>query len=169
MANKNGKTSSLQPTYNDLSKEVRSKVIDMLAPRLADTIDLHWQAKQAHWNCKGPNFIGLHELFDKVADEVEGWADDIAERMVQLGAVTQGTIRMASKQTTLPEYTLGAAEATEHADLLAQHLAKFGKAVREGIDETDKAGDKDSADLLTEVSRAVDKLVWFLQAHAWKA
>lgn len=165
---KSNPSTELQPTYNDLAKDLRKEMIELLSPRLADTIDLHWQAKQAHWNCKGPNFFGLHQLFDKVAEEADEWADLIAERMVQLGGVTHGTIRMASKDSSLPEYTLGADEATKHSDALASHLAQYGKAVRKGIQTSSDAGDQDTADLLTEVSRAVDKLVWFLEAHAWK-
>ncbi len=165
------KTSTLgdfQPTYNDLSQQTRVKIVALLSPRLSDCIDLHWQAKQAHWNCKGPNFIGLHQLFDQVAEETDEWADLIAERMVQLGGVTNGTIRVAAKDSSIPEYALEAAEATLHADLLARHLAQFGNAVRKGIKTASDAEDQDTADIFTEVSRAVDKLVWFLQAHAWK-
>jgi len=53
-------------TRNDLPANTRTKVIELLNARLADAIDLGAQTKHAHWNVKGPNFIALHELFDKV-------------------------------------------------------------------------------------------------------
>jgi starvation-inducible DNA-binding protein len=54
------------------------------------------QMKQAQWNVKGPHFVGLHELFDKIAKEVEGYVDMVAERIVQLGGIAQGTVRVAA-------------------------------------------------------------------------
>jgi hypothetical protein len=71
-------------TRNDLREKTRGVMTDLLNQQLCDALDLGLQAKQAHWNVKGPNFIGLHELFDKVAEELEGFTDDIAERAVAL-------------------------------------------------------------------------------------
>jgi DNA-binding ferritin-like protein len=81
----------LHPTQNDLRKPARRVMIDLLNQQLADALHLGLQAKQAHWNVKGPHFIGLHELFDKVAEQLEEFTDDIAERAVELGGVAHGT------------------------------------------------------------------------------
>ena len=62
-------------TRNDLPANVRVEVSELLNARLADAIDLGAQSKYAHWNVKGPNFIALHELFDKVAESVEDQVD----------------------------------------------------------------------------------------------
>src|SRR5947199_9089147 len=97
-------------TKNDLSEATRVKAVDLLNARLADCIDLQTQTKQAHWNVKGPNFIALHELFDKVNDEVQDYADDIAERAVQLGGVAEGTARTVAKRSALAEYPANAAD-----------------------------------------------------------
>src|SRR4051812_7546831 len=93
-------------TRNDLPEEVRLAVIDMLNQQLADTLDLELQAKQAHWNVKGPSFIALHELFDEVEGELEEYADELAERAVVLGGTALGTVRVASSASRLPEYPL---------------------------------------------------------------
>src|SRR6187399_3522091 len=91
-------------TKNDIPEATRAKVVELLNSRLADCIDLQTQAKQAHWNVKGPSFIALHELFDKVNEDVEGYVDDLAERVVQLGGVAEGTVRTVTKNTSLPAY-----------------------------------------------------------------
>src|SRR6059036_2959088 len=91
-------------TKNDLSEATRATVVELLIARLADCIDLQTQTKHAHWNVKGPNFIALHELFDRINEEVEDYVDDIAERAVQLGGVAEGTARMAAKRSALSEY-----------------------------------------------------------------
>jgi len=156
----------LHPTRNDLLESTRRGVVDLLNQNLADILDLGLQAKQAHWNVKGPNFIGLHELFDKVAEELDEFTDEIAERAVELGGVAQGTVQVVAKRSTLTGYPLDIASGQAHIEALSDALASFGKAIRAAIDTATKAGDADTADLFTGVSRSVDKLLWMVEAHA---
>ena len=155
----------MHPTKNDLALDVRTKVATLLNARLADAIDLTLQGKQAHWNVKGPQFIALHELFDKIVEESEDWVDDIAERIVALGGVAEGTVGAVGKRTTLAAYPLELSDGPDHVDALSSALARFGKNVRAAIDESSKLGDADTSDLFTGISRAVDKDLWFLEAH----
>ena len=152
-------------TKNDLSEATRVKAIELLNARLADCIDLQTQTKQAHWNVKGPNFIALHELFDQINEDVEDYVDDIAERAVQLGGVAEGTARMAAKRSSLAEYSAKAVDGHSHVEALSSALAAFGTAARKGIDQADELGDLDTADLFTEVSRRIDKWLWFVEAY----
>jgi starvation-inducible DNA-binding protein len=158
-------TNPMFKTKNDLSEAIRAKVIELLNARLADAIDLQTQTKQAHWNVKGPHFIGLHELFDKINEEVEDYVDDIAERAVQLGGVAEGTARMAAKRSSLSEYPADAVDGRSHVDALSSALAVFGKAARKAINDANDLDDLDTADLFTEISRGVDKWLWFVEAH----
>jgi starvation-inducible DNA-binding protein len=155
----------MHPTKNDLSPKVRKKVIDTLADRLADATDVMLQTKQAHWNVKGPSFIALHELFDKINGAAQEWVDLIAERIVQLGGTAEGTLQAAVKRTSMKPYALTIVSGKDHVEALSSALASFGKKVRAAIDKTGKAGDADTADLFTEVSRDVDKYLWFVEAH----
>jgi starvation-inducible DNA-binding protein len=152
-------------TKNDIPEGTRVKVVELLNARLADCIDLQTQIKQAHWNVKGPNFIALHELFDKINEEVEDYVDDIAERAVQLGGVAEGTARMVAKRSSLAEYPASAVDGRSHVEALSSALAGFGKAARKGIDQANELNDLDTADLFTEVSRGIDKWLWFVEAH----
>lgn len=152
-------------TKNDLSEATRVKVIELLNARLADCKDLETQTKQAHWNVKGPNFIALHELFDKINEDVEDYVDDIAERAVQLGGVAEGTARVVAKRSSLSEYPLNAADGHSHVEALSTALAAFGKSARKAIEQANELGDLDTADLFTQVSRGVDKWLWFVEAH----
>lgn len=155
----------LHETKNDISKAKREKVIAILNQRLADSIDLKTQTKQAHWNVKGMNFIALHELFDKVAMAIEEYTDTIAERITSLGGTAFGTARVVAQNSSLSEYPLEITDGTAHVDALSTALADFGKKIRKDIDATDEIGDKDTADLFTGMSREVDKLLWFVEAH----
>lgn len=155
----------LHKTKIDIKKGTRGKVIAILNQRLADASDLKSQAKQAHWNVKGMNFIALHELFDQVSTEMEAHIDDIAERVTILGGTALGTIRVAAANSSLAEYPLEITDGGDHVDALSTALADFGKKVRADIDATAELGDADTADLLTGVSRSADKLLWFVEAH----
>lgn len=152
-------------TKIDIAKGKREKLIGLLNQRLADAADLRSQAKQAHWNVKGMNFIALHELFDRVAADLEPIVDDIAERVTTLGGVANGTVRVAAQTSTLAEYPLEITDGADHVDALSNVLADFGKKVRADIDAADGLGDAGTADLLTGISRTVDKLLWFVEAH----
>jgi starvation-inducible DNA-binding protein len=154
----------LFPTKNDLPEATRSRVADLLNQRLADCIDLQTQCKQAHWNVKGESFISLHKLFDDINEDVEGYVDLLAERVVQLGGVAQGTARSVAARSTLPDYP-SATSGAEHVDALSSALATFGAGTRRAIRQVDELKDDDTADILTEISRAVDKWLWFVEAH----
>ena len=155
----------LIPTQNTLPESTRGAMIDLLNQQLADVLDLGLQTKQAHWNVKGPHFIGLHELFDKVAEELEEFTDDIAERAVELGGVALGTLQILSKESRLSAYPLDLASGQKHVAALSGALAQFGTTTRKAINTAAEAGDADTADLFTEVSRGVDKLLWLVEAH----
>src|SRR6058998_3150925 len=141
----------LHPTQNDLREKVRHVMIDLLNQQLADVLDLGLQAKQAHWNVKGPHFIGLHELFDKVDEAVETYVDLIAERIVQLGGIAEGTVRISAAHSRLAEYPLEIADGAAHVEAVARALSTFGAEARATIYEADELDDAGTADLFTEV------------------
>lgn len=155
----------LHSTKIDIAKEDRERLVQILNRRLADAIDLKLQAKQAHWNVKGPNFIALHELFDRVATEIDTHVDEIAERITTLGGTAMGTVRLAASNSSLVEYPHEISDGTAHVDALSSALAEFGKNIRADIDRAEEIGDKDTADLVTGISREIDKLLWFVEAH----
>jgi len=152
-------------TRNDLSPTTRQSIVALLNGHLADAIDLQLQAKQAHWNIKGPNFVGLHELFDRVASQAGEYADEIAERAVALGGVARGTVQVVSRQSQLGEYPLEVGDWQAHVRAMQNALATFGRGARKAIDDATALNDADTADLFTEVSRGVDKSLWMVEAH----
>ena len=161
-------TQTLHPTKNDLPGKTRGELVDLLNARLADAIDLMMQAKQAHWNVKGPGFIALHELFDEVYEGAADHVDLLAERAVQLGGTALGTVRLAAGSSSLDEDPANVTDGARHVDLLARAMARFGEAVRGDIERAQALGDSGTADLFTEISRGNDKYLWFVEAHQQK-
>lgn len=153
-------------TLNDIPESVRGQVIDLLNQRLADAIDLQLQAKQAHWNVKGPQFIALHKLFDDIHGAALEYVDLLAERVVQLGGIAEGTSGIVAERSELPQYPVNISSGEEHVWAVSNALASFGERMRRAINETDELGDADATDICTEISRGVDKWLWFVEAHA---
>jgi starvation-inducible DNA-binding protein len=153
------------PSRIDIPAATRDRVIAVMNARLADGIDLMLQAKQAHWNAKGPWFATLHALFDMVNATTADHVDLLAERVPQLGGVAEGTLRVAASRSGLAEYPLHAVDGRDHVQALATGVARFGALVRDDIAAVAELGDAVTADLLTEISRANDKLLWLLEAH----
>jgi starvation-inducible DNA-binding protein len=156
---------SMYQTRNDLPSNAKATSIDVLNARLADAIDLALLTKQAHWNIKGPNFIALHEMIDGFRTELDEHVDTMAERVVQLGGTALGTVQTVAGATKLAPYPTDIHKTKDHLAALIERYAAVGNSVRGAIEETDGAGDADTADLLTAFSRALDKALWFLEAH----
>lgn len=155
----------MHKTHNDLSVKVRETVCGGLNALLADAADLTMQAKQAHWALRGPNFIALHKLFDDVYEHAGEWADTIAERVAALGGQPKGTLQEAAKNTRLDAYPVELVADREHVARFSMSLGKFGSNLRSAIEQFTRDGDLGSADLVTEMSREVDKDLWFVEAH----
>ena len=153
------------PTKNDLPEQTRTKAITLCNDKLAELLDLQLQAKQAHWNVRGPRFYQLHLLFDAVYEAVVPLTDIVAERASQLGGSPEGTAQCVVKKSKLPAYPLDLKEGLAHVQALSSSLAAAGKSMRQAIDQADELKDKDTADIFTEVSRGLDKQLWFVEAH----
>jgi starvation-inducible DNA-binding protein len=158
-------TPRLHPTRTKLESNARSVAIEVLNKRLADGIDLSLITKQAHWNLKGPQFIGVHLMLDGFRTEQDDLNDKMAERITALGGTALGTTQVITKDSQLAAYPTDIYKVADHLAALIDRYSVFGNSVRQNIDDTDEAGDADTADLLTEVSRAIDKQLWFLEAH----
>lgn len=161
----NGQQESIYPTRLNLPPEVQIETIEMLNQTLATTIDLWMQAKCAHWNVKGMQFYSLHPLFDQMAAQFDAFADVLAERVAALGGVAEGSIQVAVVRSQVAAYPQTIRSGPEFVTALADRMAIYAQAVRLSIDMAEGLGEADTADLYTEISRAVDKVLWQLDAH----
>ena len=164
-ATSQGREKGLHPTRNATASNAKAVAMDLLNKRLADGIDVALITKQAHWNLKGPQFIGVHEMLDGFRAGQDEWNDMMAERAVQLGGTACGTSQVVTQVSSLSPYPTDIYKIADHLAALIDRYAVYANALRISIDESDEAGDPDTADLFTEVSRGIDKQLWFLEAH----
>jgi starvation-inducible DNA-binding protein len=161
-------TAAVRMYKSSVGEEIESNrqaVVALLNARLADSVDLRSQVKWAHWNVKGMHFIQLHQLFDSVAAHLEDQTDTIAERVVTLGGVTNGTTREAAAKSGLKEADLSASDGASQLKWLVHNVAHHANALRQAVNESDDLGDKITTDLFTALTRELDKDLWFLEAH----
>lgn len=152
-------------TRNNIPEKSRGISVGLLNQTLANLIDLHSQTLEAHWTVRGMHFYQLHKLFDFLAEKAEKHIDDVAERIMAIGGIAQGTVRLAAKNSKVPEYPITGMKSEEHIAALSERYGLCANAVREAIDAADTEGDRDTADLLTAVSRTLDQALWFLEAN----
>lgn len=159
------KKDDLVMSHVKLDNDTRIQMIQLLNQQLADGIDLHSQLKQAHWNVKGSNFIGIHELLDEIAEHVLENTDKIAERATALGGVAQGTARISAKNSRLPEIAIEALPSPEAIKMVVERMGAYATTTREAIDTADEADDIGTSDLFTEIVRELDQHIYFLDSH----
>jgi starvation-inducible DNA-binding protein len=149
----------------DLSEKIRAESCVLLQRSLSENLDLVLMAKQAHWNVRGPQFLQLHELFDAVYSELNDSADELAERLVQLGGTACGTSQSVVEKSSLAPYPAHIHEGMAHLESLCSAIAHFGKNVRASINHSAEINDAGTSDLFTGISKMLDKTLWKLEAH----
>jgi starvation-inducible DNA-binding protein len=155
----------LHLTRNSLPAKARELMVDLLNTQLATLLDLHSQCQQAHWNVRGRGFFALHKLFEEVAGLIAPHLDVTAERVTALGGDARGTVRMAAAISPLPDYPEHLENDIEHVAALLERFAASATHVRAATEQAASHGDPGTADLLTAVSRDLDKGLWLLEAH----
>jgi len=150
-------------TQHPLAEGQREAVINSLQVLLYDTVVVTSHAKMAHWNVKGNGFMRLHELFDSIHGILVGGADTLAERIVALGGVAEGSAERSVKVSSIPPYPVNVSEGKQHILEMATRLAAISKSLYAAI--TSGSLDDVSSNMLQDMVGQVDKYLWFLEAH----
>ncbi|MBI2893729.1 MAG: DNA starvation/stationary phase protection protein Dps [Deltaproteobacteria bacterium] len=153
------------PAAVKVSNDTKQKIVELINPSLARTIDLFLEAKHAHWNSKGKQFYSLHLLFDVVAKHLRKQADDLGERVASLGGVAQGTVQEVARTTDLQPYELGSASVDDHVSAIVENLAQHASALRKAIDRTEEIGDLATQEILLTHLCKVEQDTWLLESH----
>lgn len=149
----------------DIAKDDREALVELLNQQLADTADLQSQLKQAHWNVRGLGFQQVHLLFDDQAELFEEYVDMLAERVALLGGVAQGTVRSAARASRLEEFPAGLVKVEAAVTDVRDRVAAYAAGNRRALAAANELGEPTTEDLLTEISRGVDKQLYFLESH----
>ena len=142
--------------------------IERIGTDLQDTLveltDLALQAKQAHWNLTGPQFLPLHAHLDTLTGELRTAADDVAERAVAIGYAPDGRSSTVAKQSPLIEPPAGALSDHAVVKIFAGALDAVAQRVRIRIENLERL-DPVSQDLLIRVAHDLEKQQWMFNAQ----
>lgn len=154
---------TFRKTANDTPAKQKKDTVKILNHLLAEFLDLALITKQAHWNLRGPAFIAVHEMLDPFNDKLLDYADTIAERIVQLGAVPYGTAQMIVHGSELAEYPTNIVTIEDHLEEVHDRYAIVANTVRKIVEE--QLADQGTLNFLTDASNDLDKYLWFIEAH----
>jgi starvation-inducible DNA-binding protein len=154
--------SATMPTKAAARARSNDGAADGLTVFLADTYLLMGKTQACHWNVTGPNFHGLHTLFEAQYTELFKAVDVLAERIRALGSPAPMTIEGMLAQATLKE-PARIPDATAMARMLGEdHAALSASAARLAKEAED---DLATHDLLVSRIAAHDKAAWMLRSH----
>ena len=143
----------------------RDGVINLLTPLLADEYVLYTKTRNYHWNVTGPQFNDLHKFFEAQYEALDGFVDEIAERIRQLGAKSPGTLAEFTKAARLKEHPGQRPNARAMlAALLADHEAVITTLRADLATAMEKFGDAGTSDFLTGLMEKHEKMAWMLRA-----
>lgn len=137
----------------------------MLDQTLVNLIDLEAQLRLAHWNSKGPHFIGLHKLYDDILDSVQGFIDETAERMGSLGGIPNSRATHISETTELSPFPEDTFRDTEVLEIIITRCGEVSNNIREAITVSSDIEDDVTTDLFTQIAADLDKQLYLLQSH----
>ncbi|TAK21814.1 MAG: DNA starvation/stationary phase protection protein [Chloroflexota bacterium] len=142
----------------------RLAAADILQELLVDTIDLSLQAKQAHWNLRGPMFRDIHLLLDELVEEAGVVADRLAERCLALGVAADGRLTTLARNTHLEPFPGGRIADHQVVELIGAGLQTVSEVGRSRLGQLGEL-DLVSQDLVIEVLDGIEKRLWLLEAH----
>lgn len=148
---------------SDIDAERRQQIVDGLNRVLANLIEIGVSSKQAHWNVRGPNFMGLHELFDMIAEEAYDFADTVAERVRAFNQLSHGTIQDVIDGSVMMPFPSSETNNTNLTQLMHQRLITVTNCVRTYADNMDD--EIATQDVYIEILRGLEKRAWMLEAH----
>ena len=147
-----------------LDRDTATTLVGILQERLVALLDLGLTIKHIHWNVVGPHFIGVHEMLDPEAENVNDLVDAIAERITMLGGSPNGLSGAIVAQRSWDDYALGRDLVDAHLAALDLVCAGVIESHRAAIDETEKL-DPVTQDMLIGQTASLEQFHWFVRAH----
>jgi starvation-inducible DNA-binding protein len=147
-------------------EESKRQVINTdLQATVVELLELYHDAKQSHWNLRGPLYLPLHEQLQKYADLYRSYADILAERQLSIGMSTDGRTETIVQSANLPKFPGGPLSDRQVLEIMTERIYTIAKRVRERITSTSKNGDDVSSNKLQDLSYELDKQVWQFRVH----
>lgn len=151
-------------TIIGLEENKSREIAEKLNVLLANYSVFYQNTRGAHWNIKGDQFFTLHPKFEELYDNLVLKIDEIAERILTLGAVPAHNYTDYLEVSTIKE----SKEVSDGNKCVENILSSFKTLIdlqRELLDITDQAGDEGTNSQMSDYITEQEKEVWMYNSY----
>ena len=152
-----------RPAPFNISFDDRTQVADSCNAWLVDLIALSLNLKQAHWNLRGARFKSVHEQLDEILLDARAAVDDVAERVVTIGAPADGRAATVHEKANLGEFPGGPLTVQQAIRASCNDLSTVIQNGRECLKQV--SADPVTEDLIISICSALEKHHWMLESQ----
>lgn len=116
-----------------------------------------------HWNIKGRDFFNLHVKFEELYDDANMKVDEIAERILTLGATPLHTFEDYVSKAKVP-VGKNISEDEKAVRLIVDSLTELLKIERSILDKAGDANDEGTNSMMSDFITEQEKTVWMMKA-----
>ncbi len=141
----------------------QTEVIEKLNVLLSSTMLYYQNVRGYHWNIKGPMFFELHAKFEELYTEAALFADEVAERILQLGGKPLHTYSDFLKTSIIKE----ASNVTKDKDCVnnvVDHSEKLNAIVSEIMEMSTADDDEGTANLMSDQINVIEQRLWMFKS-----
>jgi len=130
---------------------------------LSETFLLYMKTHGFHWNVEGPNFVGLHALFEQQYTEMWTAIDELAEHLRAMGVYAPTSHAQFAENSAIQDTDKVSDAKAMVAELVEGHTAIAG-TLKKVIALAEEHGYADTADLATARLQVHNKAAWMLRS-----
>ena len=150
-----------------LQEEDCQKIAEKLNVLLANYSIFYQNTRGSHWNIKGDQFFTLHPKFEELYNNLVLKIDEIAERILTLGATPAQNYSDYLKVATIQE-SQEVNDATKSVENILNSFKVVIDLQRELLDITDEAGDEGTNSQMSDYITEQEKEVWMYNSYLGK-
>ena len=156
-------------TFAPSNKETLPETKALLNQVVADLYVAHIALHQVHWYMRGRGFMVWHPKMDEYMDSLDGYLDEISERLITLGGKPYSTLTEFLQHSEIEE---GVGEFRNVEESLERVLEIYRYLItlfQKALDVTDEEGDDVTNDIFVGAKADLEKTVWMLAAELGQA
>lgn len=136
-----------------------------LQAAVVELLELYHDAKQSHWNVRGPLYFPLHHALQEYAELCLRYTNILSERVLEIGNPVDGRVETIAQMANLPKFPGGYLSDRQVLDAMTERIYTVAKRVRGRIDSTAENGDGVTSNKFQDLSYELDKQVWQFRVH----
>ena len=152
-------------TFAPSNKETLPETKALLNQVVADLYVAHIALHQVHWYMRGRGFQVWHPKMDEYMDSLDGYLDEISERLITLGGKPYSTLTEFLQHSEIEEEEGEFRNVEESLERVLEIYRYLITLFQRALDVTDEEGDDVTNDIFVGAKADLEKTVWMLAAE----